>query len=168
MNGTIRLFLIVVIIVVILLIVANIELKIVEQKAIYTIPLNKTYLVLSPDKTGLNDPIYIYNSKYIKSKDVPKLNGFNNNNYIKSQIDAHLASKLNSKVSDLFNTVGRIPKSSMPINTLYSVVSKGEEIASTIDPASADRMSYKALQSTRDNIEFFINNDQLYIMGVRT
>ena len=167
MNETIKFFMIVVIVVIILLIIANIELKIVENKAVYSTPLTKTYLILTPSKTGLNDPVYVYNSKNIKSKDVPKLNGYNVNYYNKTSVDKHLATKLNDKITELFSNVGRVPKSSMPINALYNVVSKGEEIATTLDPMTSDKSTYKALHSTRDNVEFFINNDKLYVMNIK-
>lgn len=167
MNDTFKFFIIVVIIIIVLLIVANVELKLVEQKAIYTVPLNKTYLILPPSKTGLQEPIYIYNSKKIKSKSVPKISGYNENSYKKCCVDKHLATKLNDKLKELVSVVTKVPKSSMPINTIYSVISKGEEMASTIDPAINDTSYYRALHSVNDKIEFFINNDILYIMHIK-
>ena len=126
----------------------------------------KQYVYLSPSKTGLKDPIWIFNSKNIKAKDIKYPRGYNKNNYVKHHIDEHLASKLNRPVKELLHSISQIPKSTMPLNALYTTISKGEEAVSNVDPSAVApiKSNYKVIHSTRDNIETFINNDHFYII----
>ena len=166
MNETIRLILIFCTISVIVLIIANLEMYINKNKSIYSGQLMKRYEYITPAKSGLHDPVWIFNSKNIKAKDIEYPRGHNKSKYVKSHIDEHLASKLNRPLKELLQSLVKLPRSSMPLNTLYTTISKGEEAVFSVDPGSIVpiKSNYKILHSTRDNIEAFISNDQFYIL----
>lgn len=166
MNETIRLILIFGSVAFVVLIIANIELFINEKKAIYSNDLVKTVMMIPPRKTGLNDPIWIFNSKNIKSKDIQYPQGHNHSLYQKYKMDEHLASKMNRPIKEFFSYLANIPKSSMPINNLFKSVSKGEEAIFTVDPSTSDiSTQYKIIHSNRDKIESFISGDKFYIIN---
>ena len=165
MNETVKLILVFIAVAIVVVIIANIEMYINKKKAIYTTPLVKRYAVLTPNQTGLQDPIWIFNTKNIHAKDIRFPNGFNKNKFTKERVQEHLASKLNRPIGDLINYVRRLPKSSMPINTLYNTISKGEEAVFGVDPSSGTAESnYKIIHSKRDNIETFISGEELFIL----
>ena len=126
----------------------------------------KTYECILPSKTGLNDPIWIFNTKNVKANQIDYPRSYNKNNYVKYSINEHLASKLNKPIKELFDSLAKIPRSSMPLHTLYTTISKGEDAVFSIDPGSVIpiKSNYKIIHSTRDNIETFINNDTYYII----
>lgn len=166
MNETVRLILIFIAVAIIVVLIANIELYINKQKAIYSSSLVKRYEMLTPRKTGLQDPIWIFNTKNVHAKDIQFPHGFNKNKFTKSRIQEHLASKLNRPISDLFTYLKHLPKSTMPINTLYNTISKGEEAVFNVDPGSGTaETNYKIIHSKRDNIETFISGDQYFILA---
>ena len=163
MNETLKFICIVTLIAIITLLISNIELHHIKGKAIYSGPLPKTYDILTTRQTGLHEPVYIFNSKNIKFRELPKHPGFNINHYIKTEITEHIASKLNSKLIAFKNAFMRVPKSTMPIHTLYDSISKGEQIVMAADPATFDDNKLRIAYSKNDNIEFFASGDRFYI-----
>ena len=95
MNETVKLFLLFSMVAIIVLIIANIELAINKNKSIYSGELMKTFEMIPVRKTGLKDPIWIYNTKNTHARDIRFTTNHNYNKYIKSTIDEHLASKMN-------------------------------------------------------------------------
>jgi len=169
MNETIKLIFIFCGVALIVLLVANIEMYINKNNSIYSGQLMKRYVYIPPETSGLQDPIWIFNSKNIKAKDIQYPNGYNKRKYTKSVIDEHLASKLNKPLKELLQSLRHLPKSSMPLNTLYTTISKGEEAVYSVDPGTIApiKSKYKIIHSIRDNIETFINNDRYYIVQKR-
>ena len=163
MNETIKLILIAVVISIIVLLVSNIELYAVKGKAIYIGPMPKTYVVLSTKQTGLREPIYVFNSKNVKFRDLPKHPGFNSNHYVKCEVSEHLASKLNNKFKEFSKTFAHIPRSSMPVHTLYDTISKGEQVVMMTDPGTSEGSKLRIAHAKTDAVEFFTSDDKFYI-----
>lgn len=167
MNETIKLILVFCAVAFVVLIIANIELYVNKNNAVFEGELMKTYMMVPPNKTGLKDPVWVFNSKNVKGRDITYPAGHNKNNFVKMRIEEHLASKMNKPVSDLIEYIKKIPKSSMPLNNLYKTISKGEEAVLNVDPGSvgAVESDYKIIHSTNDNVEAFINGDKFYILN---
>ncbi len=149
----------------IVLLVANIELYLVEDKAIFINKAPKTYYVLSAKDTGLTNPIYIYNKKNVKFRDIPKHPGFNSDNYQKTEINEHVASKFNTKLRDFGKLVLHLPTSSIPIQKLYNTISKGQEFMMLKDNVTIDESNVKIVYPKDDNIEFFTVGDKIYVIN---
>ena len=166
MNETIRLVLIFACVSVLVLIVANIELFINKYIAVHEGELVKGVKMISTEKTGLNDPIWIYNSKNVHMKDIRFPFKYHKSDFVKESIDEHLGSKINRPFFEVIGHMKNIFKSSMPINNLYKILSKGEEAIYIIDPGTGIEMTgYKLIHSKRDNnIEAFISGDKFYIL----
>lgn len=170
MNETIKLILILALITVIVSIFANIELFITKRRAFYDVPITKNFVMLKPEYTGLSKPVWIFNSKNIKSRNIPHSNGFNKNEYTKYRIEEHLASKLNRPLKEFFTTIKQIPKSKMPLNALFNTISKGEVFATSVDPGTINNRAsdYKIIHSKNDNIETFIADDRIYLLNTNS
>lgn len=165
MNETLQLFLIIGVISIIVIIVANIELFITKRKTIFSGPLTKNFVVIKPKYTGFSEPVWIFNSKNMKAKQIPHSNGFNKNEYDKYVIEEHFASRLNRPLREFFDSLKSIPKSKMPMNTLFNAIYKGEVLASSADPAAVIKpSSYKIIHSKQDNVEAFIAGDNFYLL----
>ena len=167
MRESIKLILIFIGVSLVVLLIANVELHINKRKAIYEGELMKQYVYLPPRKTGLSDPIWVFNTKNVHTKDINFPPGFNKNKYLKIRIEEHIASKMNKPVLELLHSLQHLPKSSMPFNTLYKTISKGEEAVIKVDPISAspNESGYKVIHSKRDKIETFISGDHFYILS---
>lgn len=158
-----------VVIVIIIIGLANLELYVNKYNCMASVSLSKDSSVLLPEYTGFMDPIYVYNSKKVKRRDLDYQLGYNEKNYIKKQIQEHVASKISSPLKELGALLKKIPKSKTPINTLYSTFGKSGEIISSADPLSYNPLSgYKMLTSIRDGADAFIANDKLYIFKSNT
>ena len=165
MNQTIQLLLILAVVTVIVAIIANIELAITKKKCLYHGKLMKGFIMIKPEETGLTSPCWVYNSKYIKSRNIVFPNGYNRNRYTKRVIDEHFASKLNRPIVDFVHTLASVPKSPMPMNALYNAIMKGEIVATNADPmANAALTNYRLIHSKDDNIVCFISGDEFYIL----
>lgn len=166
MIETIKLLLLLFIVSVIVCIIANVELFISQHKASYSCPLVKDYKIITPKESGLTHPMYLFNTKYIKSKSIPFHKGFNKNNYQKVQLEKHLATRLNQPIIEFVSTLSKVPKSKMPLNTLFSAVSKGEEIANNADPSyNSKPTTYKLIYHKNNNVEAFITGDKFYLLN---
>lgn len=149
----------------IVVILANIELYINKKRCAISLTLSKNSDILMPEKTGFADPIYIYNSKKMKRKELNYLPGYDENKYVKKKLDEHVASKISRPFKELTKTLASIPKSKTPINAIYSSMGKSGEIINTIDPLSYNSFSnYKMLTSIRDNAEAFVSENKVYII----
>ena len=149
----------------VVILLANIELYFNKKHCVLSLTLSKNTNTLMPENTGFMDPIYIYNSKHIKRRDINYQPGYNERQYVKKTLDEHVASKISHPFKDLTKLLASIPKSKTPINDLYSTVGKSGEIINTIDPLSYNPVSnYKMLTSTRDNAEAFVSDNKVYII----
>ena len=90
MNETIRLVLMFSCVSVLVLIVANIELFVNKNIATYEGELMKDVKMISANRTGLNDPIWIYNSKNIHMKDIRFPFKYHKSDFVKEPIEEHL------------------------------------------------------------------------------
>lgn len=165
MKLNIKFISILLVIAVVVIILANIELYVNKKHCALSLTLSKNSNTLLPENTGFEDPIYIYNSKHVKRKDLIYQPGYVEEEYVKKVLNEHVASKISHPFKDLTKMVSSMPKSRTPINDLYTTLSKGGEIINTVDPLSFDPASnYKMLTSKRDNAEAFISGDKLYIV----
>ena len=165
MSINVKFIFILIIIVLIVILLANLELYINKRNCAVSVSLSKDTNVLLPEYTGFMDPIYIYNSKKIKRRDLNYQLGYNEGKYIKKHVQEHVASKISNPLKELGLLLKKIPKSKTPINTLYSTIGKSSEIINTADPLSYNPLSeYKMLTSIRDNAEVFIADNKLYII----
>ena len=166
MNPTVEFFLTLTIIALIVLVVSNIELFINKNKSVYSEKLCKTYITISPNKTGLRDPIVIFNTKRIHGRDLDLTSIYGTNNYIKRPMNEHIASKLNRPLVELIDILKHFKHTSMPINTLYQTISKGEETVMNADPSVSGSVepTYKIVHSIRDNIEPFVSGERFYVV----
>ena len=156
---------IVITIVITIIILANLELYMNKRNCIFSVSLSKDSSVFLPEYTGFMDPVYVYNSKKIKKRDLNYQVGYNEGKYIKKNIQEHVASKISNPLKELGSLLKKIPKSKTPINTLYSTFGKSGEIINTADPLSYNPLSgYKMLTSIRDGADAFIANDKLYVI----
>lgn len=153
-------------VIILVILLANVELYFNKRNSIYVVELSKDCVVLLPKNTGFMDPVYIYNPKKIKKRDLSFEIGYNERNYIKKSIYEHIASKISKPLKELGNVLMSIPKSKTPLNTLYSTIGKSGEIMSTMTPTSYDPSSgYKMLTSIRDSAEAFVAGNKLYVLG---
>ena len=165
----IKFIFVLVIIVIVIIALANLELYINKHNCMASVSLSKDSSVLLPEYTGFMDPVYVYNSKKVKRRDLDYQLGYNEGKYIKKHIQEHVASKISNPLKELGILLKKIPKSKTPINTLYSTFGKGGEIISTADPLSYNPLSgYKMLTSIRDGADAFIAYDKLYIFKPST
>ena len=166
MNETIKFIFIFTLISVLVFVIANIEMIINKNIAVYSGELTKNIQMISSNKTGLNDPIWIFNSKYVHMKDIQFPFKYHKSDFVKEPIEEHLASKINRPFFEFINHLKKSFKSTMPINNLYKTLSKGEEAIYVVDPGTGmNETKYKILHSKRDNnIETFISNDKIYIL----
>ena len=159
-----KFILILIIVVVVIALLGNLELFINKRNCVVSVPISKDSNTLLPEYTGFKDPIYVYNSKKVKRKDLDYKLGYTEDKYIKKPIQEHIASKITHPLKELGAILKKVPKSKMPLNTLYSSFGKGGELINTADPLSYNSLSgYKMLTSTRDNAEAFIAGNKLYI-----
>ena len=165
MNQTISLLLTLAVITIVVSIVANIELAITKRKCVYSGQLMKGCVMLSPEQTGLSHPCWIYNSKYIKGRNIAYPNGHNKSKYAKRIIDEHFASKLNRPIGDFLHSLASVPKSKMPLNSLYNAIMKGEIMATNADPMSNSSLTnYRLIHSKQDRLECFISGNEFFIL----
>ena len=166
MSETIRLALVFTCVSVLVLIVANVELFINKYISVYEGNLVKDVKMISAEKTGLNDPIWIYNSKRVHLKDIRFPFKYHKSDFVKEHIEEHLGSKINRPFLEVIENTKNIFKSSMPVNNLYKILSKGEEAIYTVDPGMGiETTNYKLIHSKRDNnIEAFISGNSFYIL----
>lgn len=161
----IKFIFILVIIVIIIILLANLELYINKRSCVVSVSLSKDSSVLLPEYTGFMDPVYIYNSKKVKKRDLNYQLGYNERKYITKKIQEHVASKISNPLKELGTLLKKIPKSKTPINTIYSTFGKSGEIISKADPLSYNPFSeYKMLTSVRDGADAFIADNKLYIV----
>lgn len=133
--------------------------------SIYSGVLTKSIQMIPSNKTGLNDPIWIYNSKYVHMRDIQLPFKYHKSDFVKEHIEEHLASKINRSFFEFTNHLKKSFKSTMPINNLYKTLSKGEEAIYAANPGTGIETNYKMLHSKRDNnIELFISNNMVYIL----
>ena len=166
MNPTIEFFLTLTIIAVIVLVISNIELFINKNKSVYSNKLCKTFEIIPPEKTNLHDPIIIFNTKRTHARDLNLQDKYKNKAFIKQRMDEHIASKLNRPLVELVDILKRFSQTSMPINTLYQSISKGEETVMNADPGVSGSIipEYKIVHSARDSIESFVSGEKFYIL----
>ena len=161
----IKFIFILVIIVLIIIALSNLELYINKRNCVVSVSLSKDSSVLLPEYTGFMDPVYIYNSKKVKRRDLDYQLGYNEGKYTKKHIQEHVASKISNPLKELGTLLKKIPKSKTPINTIYSTFGKSGEIISTADPLSYNPLSeYNMLTSLRDDADAFIADNKLYIV----
>ena len=124
--------------------------------------LCKTYEIIPPDKTGLHDPILIFNVKRVHARDLKLSDVYSSNTYNKIRMNEHIASKLNRPLIELVDVLKHFSHTSMPIDTLYRTISKGEETVMNADPSvsGAIESEYKLIHSKRDNIETFVSGER--------
>ena len=160
----VKFIIILITIVLMVILLSRIELYINERKSMISVSVLKNSCVLLPSYTGLKDPVYIYNSNKVKKKDLRYEGGYVKSEYVKKDIHEHVASKIFTPLNDLGKLLKSIPKSKMPLNSIYLTLSKSGEIINTADPLSYNSLSgYRLLTSKRDNVEAFIAHNKIYI-----
>ena len=166
MNPTFEFFLTLTVVAVVVLVLSNIELFINKNNAVYSNKLCKTYEIIPPEKTNLKDPVVIFNTKKLHSRDLKLSSIYDKNNYIKQQMSEHIASKLNRPLIELIDILKHFKHTSMPINTLYQTISKGEETVMNADPSVSGTIEpeYKIIHSARDTVESFVSGERFYIL----
>lgn len=152
----------------IIMLLANLELYFNKRNCALSVSLSKDSSVLLPEHTGFMDPIYIYNSKKIKRRDLDYQLGYNERQYVKKRVQEHVASKISNPLNELGILLKKIYKTKTPINTLYSTLGKSGEILNTVDPLSYNPLSeYRMLTSVRDNVDAFMADNKLFIVKVK-
>ena len=148
----------------IIILLSNLELWISKRNCTIVIPSGEDKYVLMPDETGFIDPIYIYNSKNIKKKDLRFEIGYNEKWYIEKNIDEHIASKISSPLEDLYYIMKNSTNYGMPINNIYRALGKGGEFINKVDPLSYEEDDdYKLITSKKDNAFAFIAKGLIYV-----
>ena len=166
--GEFKFIAILVVVALVVLVMANLELYLNKRRSFATIAANKYSNILLPKDTGLMDPVYVYNSKKIKRRDLNYQVGYSTRMYSKRTIHEHIASRVMRPIKEFFYILKSIPKSYSPINTLYTSFGKSGEVLNNADPLTFNPLSdYKILSSKRDNVEAFFSDGKIYLVKGR-
>lgn len=153
-------------VVLIVIILANIELYYNESHCRYKTIIPKKLVIISSKELGITHPVYVYNKTKIKRTDITYQLGFDESKYVKKKIPEHVASKIFSPIRDIGVGIKTIPKTRMPINTLYSSLGKSDEVIGNVNPLTyVDTSDYRMLIHKNDEgIEAFFASDMLYFI----
>lgn len=163
-NHKLIILLILTVVIVILLIISYCELQKFKKNCKFKSFLPEKYYILLPQYTGLNMPIYIYNSQKCKKNEIRFENNFNKNEYYKVKLIEHLISKMDNGLKKIFGTIKCVKKSKVPINTLYKSLMPCGNIVTEINPLSSNVSKYKALIHKLDlNSDIFISDNMLFV-----
>lgn len=161
-----NIWLILAFVITIVIILAIIELEINKRRAIISFALLKDYDVIMPDISGCYDPIYIYNAKRMKRREVKLMSMYSQNDYEKKKIETHVASRITNELRKWWRIIKGIPSSNMPINTIYSAIGKSGNFISSMDPLYYNPYSnFRILTSKRDDVEAFVSGGKIHIIG---
>ena len=160
-----NIWLILAFVVVIVIILAIIELEINKSHSRLSFALLKDYDVIMPDISGCYDPIYIYNAKRMKRREIKLMPMYSPNDYEKKKIETHVASRITNELRKWWRIIKGIPSSNMPINMIYSAIGKSGNFISSMDPLYYNPYSnFRILTSKRDNVEAFVSGGKIHII----
>lgn len=151
---------------IVIIVVSNIELSACKNKSKYVIDIPDEAIVILPEEIHSKYPVYIYNSSKVKRDEIKYDPSYSKTSYEKFEIPLHIATKITQPIKDMFKGLFRLPKTRMPVNTLYNMLNKSDKLMSNINPlVGQDKSKYKMLVSAVDvgNLEIFMD-DKIYVM----
>jgi hypothetical protein len=157
------------VVILVIIMLSLIELHYNIHKSKIHFPLPKQALMLTPQMTHLNDPIYVYACGKIKRKQIIFHDGFNENHYIKRKVQNHVGDKIKNGINSVLTKISHLPNST-PINTLYDAALDGTSLMVNADPTTPFKLGIKhycVLISKRDNElvrEIFICQNNIFFI----
>ena len=153
------------VITIILIILAYLELKRCRKICKFKSLLPQDYYVILPRFSGLNYPVYIYNSSKVHRRDIKYERDYNAKDYRKMKLNEHIIPKLYKCLMKSFSTFRSIIKSNTPISTLYKSISGVDDIINTVNPMTMDVTKYKMLIHKDDmKNDVFVDYNTLLIV----
>lgn len=152
-------------IIVVIILLSVIELYIAKHLSILSFSIPKTQLTIQPILNINKHPIYIYNSSKIKRGQLNYSIGYNENEYTKHKINEHIGSKICNSTKDVVSCMFNIHKSKTPIDSLYNLLGKSDDVINTVNPSLNNKNNLRVLIHNDDNIYKLIHiNDNIYIL----
>lgn len=151
---------------VLVLILSNVELRNCKSRARYSIPLPADFSIIQPETVSMRYPIYIFNASRIKRSDIKYLPSYDEKIYRLHNVPVHLATKIDQPILSMYRMFRKIPKSNLPLNTLYRGLSKGDTLVNNLNPLSGSmKHKYKILIANVDSkyLEAFAD-DKIYFI----
>ena len=124
-----------------------------------------TYYVILPQYSGLNHPVYVYNTMKIHRADLNYEKDYVARDYVKYRIHEHLVSQIGRNINKMFGFAKMAFKSKIPISTMYQSIRTSTDILNALNPTTIDPTKYKALLHKDDlHNDIFISDGILYIV----
>lgn len=126
-----------VIVVLIVILASYAELQKGRKKCKIRIPLPKTWVRI--DGPRLSGPLFVYNSKKVKAKDVMRVQEVGDkNNYLKGCLTEHLISKIDRHWKRAVRFMKHSRHSCVPIHNLYKGVESAGKTYGSVNPMSGE------------------------------
>lgn len=150
---------------IIALLLSIIEAYSINHRCVTRIDVPKNVVVIEPNGV-VREPIYVYNKKKVKRKDIPYKKGFNDKKYEKRKISEHVGSKIICATANVIKGLVSVVTSKTPIDTLYNSLGKSDGVVSNANPLKyEDDSNIRLLVHKKDrDLGFVILNGKIVVL----
>jgi hypothetical protein len=140
-----------------IIIIGACELEINTSRPLCSGDIPDRYAVIKHQK--LKNPVYIINTDRVRE------GNFNINDYNMIELTEHVISKFYRRFSSFASRIKNNYKTKTPINTVFMIIGKSDEILNTINPmTSLKNDNFRIYKHKDDHVEAFIYNNKFYII----